>query len=66
MILLAYGTRPEYIKLKPLIHEFDFNGFPYKTLFTGQHQDLLKEIVPDFSAIIHEFKGGNRLDAIIA
>ena len=66
MILLAYGTRPEYIKLKPLIHEFDFNGFPYKTLFTGQHQDLLKEIVPDFSVRIHEFKGGNRLDAIVA
>ena len=66
MILLAYGTRPEYIKLKSLIHEFDINNYPYKTLFTGQHRDLLKELHPDFTINIHEFVDGNRLDAIVA
>jgi UDP-N-acetylglucosamine 2-epimerase (non-hydrolysing) len=66
MILLAYGTRPEYIKIKPLIDIFEKEGFSYKTLFTGQHKDLLKEFVPDYEAQIHEFDGGNRLDAIIA
>jgi len=63
MILLAYGTRPEYIKLKPLIHEFDVNNFPYKTLFTGQHKDLVKEFKPDYEAQIID--GENRLDSIL-
>jgi UDP-N-acetylglucosamine 2-epimerase (non-hydrolysing) len=65
MILLAYGTRPEYIKFKPLIHEFDSNNFPYRTLFTGQHPDLLKERKADFmmGGII---EGSNRLDSIVA
>ena len=64
MILLAYGTRPEYIKIKPLIHEFDINGFQYKTLFTGQHKDLLKEQIVDYQIDIPE-DTNNRLDNII-
>ena len=63
MILLAYGTRPEYIKLKSLIHEFDANNYPYKTLFTGQHKDLVKEFKPDYEAQIID--GENRLDSIL-
>jgi len=63
VILLAYGTRPEYIKIKPLIHEFDINGFPHKTLFTGQHKDLVKKIQPDYEAQIID--GENRLDSIL-
>ena len=64
MILLAYGTRPEYIKIKPLIHEFDINGFPYKVLFTGQHKDLLKEQIADYQIEIIE-DNNNRLDNIV-
>jgi len=64
MILLAYGTRPEYIKIKPLIDIFDKEGFPYKTLFTGQHKDLLKEQVVDYQIDIPE-DNNNRLDNII-
>jgi len=63
MILLAYGTRPEYIKIKPLIKLFDENNFKYKTLFTGQHSDLLKELQPDYEAQIID--GENRLDSIL-
>ena len=63
MILLAYGTRPEWIKLKPLIHEFDMNNFSYKILFTGQHKDLVKEFKPDYEAQIID--GENRLDSIL-
>ena len=64
MILLAYGTRPEYIKIKPLIHEFDMNGFPYKILFTGQHKDLLKEQIVDYQIEIPE-TSNNRLNEIV-
>jgi UDP-N-acetylglucosamine 2-epimerase len=64
MILLAYGTRPEYIKLKSLIYEFDKNNYPYKILFTGQHKDLLKEQIVDFQIKIPE-TSNNRLNEIV-
>ena len=36
-ILICFGTRPEYIKVKSLI-----DNLPnIKTCFTGQHPDLL-------------------------
>lgn len=66
MILLAFGTRPEYIKIKPIINEFNKNNVKYKTLFTGQHKDLLKETNVDYEILIHEFTGGNRLNSIIS
>ena len=48
MILISFGTRPEYIKLKPLMDKFDqtYGGDTpvYKTLFTGQHKDLVKPV----------------------
>lgn len=37
MILISYGTRPEWIKVKPIIDKLTV---PYKVLFTGQHEDL--------------------------
>jgi UDP-N-acetylglucosamine 2-epimerase (non-hydrolysing) len=39
-ILVTYGTRPEYIKIKPLIEEMSRREIKYKTLFTGQHEDI--------------------------
>ncbi|MFW6242819.1 MAG: non-hydrolyzing UDP-N-acetylglucosamine 2-epimerase [bacterium] len=65
MILLAFGTRPEYIKIKPLIDVFNKEGFPYKTLFTGQHPDLLKSIEVDYKISIFDGELSNRLDSII-
>lgn len=43
MYLFCYGTRPEIIKMFPLINTFDKKGIPYKTLFSGQHPDLFKQ-----------------------
>jgi len=63
MILLAYGTRPEYIKLKSLIHEFDMNNYPYKILFTGQHETISSEFKYDAKIVIGI--GENRLDTIV-
>lgn len=63
MILITYGTRPEWIKVKPLIIEMDKQNIPYKTLFTGQHKDL----APKNSDFIHEMidLNSNRLNSII-
>lgn len=54
MILVAYGTRPEIIKLFPVINELKVQKSPFKTLFTGQHLDLYEDVKdlipkPDFS-----------------
>lgn len=64
MILLAYGTRPEYIKIKPLMDVFNKESFQYKILFTGQHKDLLKEQIVDFQLEIPE-TSNNRLNEIV-
>ena len=53
MFLICYGTRPEIIKLFPLIKSFENNNINFKTLFTGQHLDLIKKFYslipkPDF------------------
>lgn len=59
-ILLCFGTRPEWLKIKPLIKELD----NYKLLFTGQHPDLLKDIEVDYKITISESE--NRLDQLIS
>jgi UDP-N-acetylglucosamine 2-epimerase (non-hydrolysing) len=61
-ILICFGTRPEWLKVKPLIDVLDKNQ--YELLFTGQHKDLLKDIKPDFRIDIHDCK--NRLDSVIS
>jgi UDP-N-acetylglucosamine 2-epimerase (non-hydrolysing) len=64
MILITFGTRPEYIKVSPVIKEFQTRGYQYKTFFTGQHTDLLENISPpDYQIQIPD--EGNRLDTIV-
>jgi UDP-N-acetylglucosamine 2-epimerase (non-hydrolysing) len=69
MILIAYGTRPEIIKLFPVIRELQKQNVPYKTLFTGQHYELFddfKDIIdtPDF--IIEHLTKGRNLNELTA
>jgi len=63
MILICFGTRPEWLKVKPLIDKLDC-----KLLFTGQHQDLLDEVITDYrfypNSRNHNFSH-NRLNAVI-
>jgi len=55
-ILLVFGTRPEAIKMAPLVKEFQKNKSDFKTIVcvTGQHREMLDqvlqlfEIVPDY------------------
>jgi UDP-N-acetylglucosamine 2-epimerase (non-hydrolysing) len=37
--LVSYGTRPEYIKLEPVLRELKKRHISYSVLFTGQHKD---------------------------
>lgn len=62
MILLCYGTRPEWIKIKPLIKAFE-GKIPYRVLFTGQHADISGGWFHDKLKIT---EGTNRLDSIFS
>lgn len=50
-ILLAFGTRPEAIKMAPLVKEFQKNTKDFKTLVcvTGQHREMLDQVLHIFS-----------------
>lgn len=63
MILVCFGTRPEFIKIKPLLEEMK-GKIQYETLFTGQHTDLLKDVDFDYKLKIEN--GDNRLDSIFS
>jgi UDP-N-acetylglucosamine 2-epimerase (non-hydrolysing) len=60
-ILLCLGTRPEWLKIKPLTEVLSKDS--YDLFFTGQHEDLLKDINFDYNNILEDKK--NRLDDII-
>jgi len=62
MLLICFGTRPEYIKIKPLLNKLD-GVIPYKLLFTGQHLDLIKNF--DNIDKLEIVNGSNRLDSIV-
>ena len=54
-ILIVFGTRPEAIKMAPLVKQFEANGsFICKTCVTAQHRGMLDQvlglfqIVPDY------------------
>ena len=64
MLLVCYGTRPEYLKVKPLFKKLK-GVLPFKTLFTGQHVDLIeKSISSDYTVSIQP--GKIRLNSIVA
>ena len=65
MILMAFGTRPEYIKIKPLIEEMQ-GKIPFKLLFTGQHVDLLSNVANQDVINLEIKDGQNRLDSIVS
>jgi len=62
MILLAYGTRPEFVKTKQLIDEFKKNNYPYKILFTGQQEHIGQF---DYNYKVKIRDSYNRLDSIV-
>tara|TARA_R110000824_G_scaffold348025_4_gene534779 strand:- start:783 stop:1757 length:975 start_codon:yes stop_codon:yes gene_type:complete len=60
MILICFGTRPEWLKVKPLTKVLK----NYKLLFTGQHPDLLDDVQVDYR--INMTESDNRLDSVVS
>ena len=54
-IFICFGTRPEAIKMAPVIHDLKRQGIHHVICNTGQHQEMLEqvlqffEIVPDYN-----------------
>ena len=66
MLLISFGTRPEYIKIKPIIAACQKHDVKYRMLFTGQHEDLLSHL--DHNNLERMLIKGdtNRLDALVS
>lgn len=65
MILIAFGTRPEWLKIKPLIDVLKEQNVEHKTIFTGQHS-MLKDVSVDFNIVINHTPGVDRLGNIVS
>lgn len=65
MLVMAFGTRPEYIKIKPLIEQLE-GVIPFRLLFTGQHTDLLSNVKDQDVTRLDIKDGANRLDSIVS
>ena len=65
MLLISFGTRPEYIKIKPLIEELQ-GKTEHVLLFTGQHEDLLAHVSDSTVRRLQIEDGTNRLDSIVS
>jgi len=64
MILISFGTRPEWLKIKPLLDKFD--NIPYKLVCTSQHTDLIDSSIKKYKINYMTIKdGNNRLDDIV-
>ena len=51
-IILVFGTRPEAIKMCPLVNELkNRNGFDVKVCVTGQHRQMLDQVLNAFDII---------------
>ena len=67
MFLFCYGTRPEMIKIFPLIDAFSKKQIQYKTLFSGQHKDLFeqfKNYLPKPDYILNTMENGQSLNKL--
>tara|TARA_R100001082_G_scaffold110626_1_gene91108 strand:- start:5013 stop:5999 length:987 start_codon:yes stop_codon:yes gene_type:complete len=62
MILVCYGTRPEYIKVKPLIKKMT-GVVPFEILRVSQHNDMVDG---EYDHLIKISDGRNRLDSIVS
>ncbi len=54
-VLIVFGTRPEAIKMAPLIKEFEKNSdtFEMKVCVTAQHREMLDQVLDLFEIVPH-------------
>jgi UDP-N-acetylglucosamine 2-epimerase (non-hydrolysing) len=69
IIAVLLGTRPEAVKLAPVICALHDAGIPTAVFSTGQHQDMVTEVLDQFEIRIDEdlalMRAGHTLDHVI-
>jgi UDP-N-acetylglucosamine 2-epimerase (non-hydrolysing) len=53
-ILVCFGTRPEAIKMAPIIHELKSRDITFKVCVTAQHREMLDQVL-DFFEIVPDY-----------
>lgn len=48
---IIFGTRPEFLKLKSLISEFNNNHIPYKVIYIRQHENIEEDLDKSFLSL---------------
>lgn len=66
MLLITFGTRPEWIKIRPVIDKIH-GQIDYRLICTGQHNDLIDSSVKNYKIEYLDICafGKNRLDNIV-
>jgi UDP-N-acetylglucosamine 2-epimerase (non-hydrolysing) len=65
MIAIVFGTRPEFLKLKPIIEIFKKNNFKkYKVIYVMQHENLEENFDFDIERLTIDQLSNNRLSDI--
>ena len=52
-VLVTIGTRPEAIKMAPVIHALSGRGLDARVCLTGQHRELLDQVIRVFNVPVH-------------
>jgi UDP-N-acetylglucosamine 2-epimerase len=66
MLAIAFGTRPEFVKLKPIMKYLD-GKHPFRVIFTGQHEHLVENLPNHYDVVRLKIQDGkNRLDSIVS
>ena len=52
LISIVFGTRPEAIKLAPVIKKFkESNEFRTRVILTGQHKEMVSQVMDIFNLV---------------
>ena len=70
MIAIVYGTRPELIKIYPILLQLKKKLIPFRLIFSGQHNELVSEIIRELKIKndyqLNIFKKNQHLNASIS
>lgn len=48
---IVFGTRPEAVKMAPVVREFQNSSWETKVIVTGQHREMLDQVLDIFSIV---------------
>lgn len=68
-VLVCFGTRPEVIKMAPVVWELQRREVPFKILFSGQHRDLYRDVahlVPEADTDLAVMREGQNLNGVLS